>query len=858
MDKYHIYEEIGKGEFSQIFKGREKKKIEYVAIKRVDKSIMKKVVNEVQIIHKFDSPHILKFYDWYETRNNLWLIVEYCTGGDLASLLQQDHHLPEESIRIFGLDLLSGLKYLHQLGVLHCDLRPKNILIDEYGILKISDFKCARKIPKTWQNEESARHEEGQVLSYFSPELLRYPSLFSFASEVWALGCVLYQLRRGFLPFGDCSSLQMAEERTRTIEPVLNPVVFEQNARTKDSIPPFSAELADLLQWMLDKSPRERADWPSLCAHPFWGANALEPPALPQQPAFEDFLRATEEAGHDVGSVDQEEVIPNSEVEVDGKTEIVCREKSEKLPSPQTQPIGAPRTIPSTSLYPQEESVDPISLLAHPSDTMIRPIVDNKAIEVIDKPAVKPGALPYHQTSPAMTVEDVSRLTQAQLEGYLTQVYKHLTKTATSTSSSHLKSSATSQPSSAQLTDRYNILTHLLSLSSSVEVANIVLNTHFLPLLLKILRQQPSSSASKAALTSGGKGAGQLLAGSRVLSATCLALMLRYATLIQPPPSTSRTNKPAGKQKMSSTTSITTDASETLLGTLTQILKEAPLNGTSKPSALDIKLRRRVAAALGELLFYISSQEDNASEIEGTWNVSNSVLNSFARLLLDEEDEVILHYVAKTVENIFAQGAWEFRERLLYPELVAKLAWLSTRSTSLALQVTSASALSHCYIFLITSCTNAKEENGRLGSAAQSFISILSKVHDKCENAFPSFVAAMQDAEPRLQQAYINLLKAVLSTNRGLNAQVDALFRQTRRFLARSDQLLPVVLRMLEQGNTDAIKGKALLCAHLVRIVNLSAIDSDENLALSSKLGSDEHAVRETLCPGTASCSGNR
>eukprot|EP01039_Chlorochromonas_danica_P017696 gene17696-21138_t len=92
MEKYHIYEEIGKGNFSQVFKGREKKKIEYVAIKRIEKSEMPKIVAEVQVMHKLSHPHVLRFYDWYETRHNLWLILEYCTGGDLESILKQDGH----------------------------------------------------------------------------------------------------------------------------------------------------------------------------------------------------------------------------------------------------------------------------------------------------------------------------------------------------------------------------------------------------------------------------------------------------------------------------------------------------------------------------------------------------------------------------------------------------------------------------------------------------------------------------------------------------------------------------------------------------------------------------------------------
>ena len=61
-------------------------------------------------MHKMESPHMLRFHDWYETRNNLWLILEYCTGADLESLLKQDGHLPETSIRMFGLDMLAALK----------------------------------------------------------------------------------------------------------------------------------------------------------------------------------------------------------------------------------------------------------------------------------------------------------------------------------------------------------------------------------------------------------------------------------------------------------------------------------------------------------------------------------------------------------------------------------------------------------------------------------------------------------------------------------------------------------------------------------------------------------------------------
>lgn len=64
----------------------------------------------MNIMHRLNNAHMLKFHDWYETKNNLWLILEYCTGGNLESILQQDGHLPEHAIRIFGLDMVAALK----------------------------------------------------------------------------------------------------------------------------------------------------------------------------------------------------------------------------------------------------------------------------------------------------------------------------------------------------------------------------------------------------------------------------------------------------------------------------------------------------------------------------------------------------------------------------------------------------------------------------------------------------------------------------------------------------------------------------------------------------------------------------
>ena len=82
----------------------------------------------------------------YETSNHLWLILEYCVGGDLLSLLRQDVRLPETSIHDIGRDLLVSLQYLHASSVVFCDLKPSNILLDENGRIKLGGFGFSLKL----------------------------------------------------------------------------------------------------------------------------------------------------------------------------------------------------------------------------------------------------------------------------------------------------------------------------------------------------------------------------------------------------------------------------------------------------------------------------------------------------------------------------------------------------------------------------------------------------------------------------------------------------------------------------------------------------------------------------------------
>ncbi|KAG5403393.1 hypothetical protein IGI04_009512 [Brassica rapa subsp. trilocularis] len=272
MNQYHIYEAIGHGKCSTVYKGRKKKTIEYFACKSVDKSRKSKVLQEVRILHSLNHPNVLKFYAWYETSAHMWLVLEYCVGGDLRTLLQQDCKLPEDSVYGLAYDLVIALLFLHSKGITYCDLKPSNILLDENGHIKLCDFGLARKLDDITKSPSTGKRGTPY---YMAPELYEDGGVHSFASDLWALGCVLYECYTGKPPF-------VAREFTQLVKSIHS-----------DPTPPLpgnaSRSFANLIESLLIKDPAQRIQWADLCGHAFWKSK-INSVQLPPQPAFDNMI----------------------------------------------------------------------------------------------------------------------------------------------------------------------------------------------------------------------------------------------------------------------------------------------------------------------------------------------------------------------------------------------------------------------------------------------------------------------------------------------------------------------------------------------------------------------------------------
>jgi serine/threonine-protein kinase ULK4 len=227
---------------------------------------------QVRVIHNLDHPNILKFMNWYETSNHIWLIVEFCTGGDLMEMKMMDKAFPEYALKVFGRDIACGLQYLHSKGYVHCDLRPANLLVSGGGIVKIGDFASAQKTKEI--KPLGQRLAVRQVSCYLSPELFEEGGVFSYASDFWAIGCTLYELYTGAAPWIPTPGQTLHACLLETELPALPPTV--------------TAPFFDLLHQLLAKDPLERLDWDQLAGHPFW-KRPLERVPLAEQPAWSDY-----------------------------------------------------------------------------------------------------------------------------------------------------------------------------------------------------------------------------------------------------------------------------------------------------------------------------------------------------------------------------------------------------------------------------------------------------------------------------------------------------------------------------------------------------------------------------------------
>lgn len=216
---------LGEGSYSTVYLATDRQTLKEYAIKVLEKRhiIKEKKIKYVNIekntLNRLtEHPGIVRLYYTFQDETSLYYVLDLCNGGELLGVLKRTGTFDVDCTRYYGAQILDAIEYMHSRGVIHRDLKPENVLLDDQMHVKITDFGTARLLPDPRTNPDassdategldadSRNGDDGRAASfvgtaeYVSPELLTHKNACK-ASDLWAFGCIIYQLLAGRPPF---------------------------------------------------------------------------------------------------------------------------------------------------------------------------------------------------------------------------------------------------------------------------------------------------------------------------------------------------------------------------------------------------------------------------------------------------------------------------------------------------------------------------------------------------------------------------------------------------------------------------------------------------------------------------------
>ena len=320
VDNYHLIEVIGEGKASKVYIGIDDKNNQIVAVKRLPKKslnerLIKNLRRELNILHKLENPKIISLKNFKKTANNLYIILEYCNGGDLDTysknyISKNKRPLNEFYIQKIIQQIAPAIEYMHSNNIIHRDIKLENILInfDNYPNilksgklppkLKFEDMSLNKsftlKISDLGYAKDYVNDIEGSTLmgnpKYISPDILEQKGdikKYNTSTDLWSLGVITYELLTG-------TTLFIGNTPDEIIQNIKNKIYnIPKKLRT-------SVEIISFINGLLQYNPEKRLNWEQINSHPFLTKNVNDF-------TFIDLEMTTEEEqnvkGKDIGNL---------------------------------------------------------------------------------------------------------------------------------------------------------------------------------------------------------------------------------------------------------------------------------------------------------------------------------------------------------------------------------------------------------------------------------------------------------------------------------------------------------------------------------------------------------------------------
>ena len=248
---------IGKGGFGKVWKVEHKQTKQPYALKEmsklkiIDKKSIKSIKSELELLSNMESPYIVNMHYAFQDKENLYLVMDYLSGGDLRFHISRHKKFSEEQTRFFICGLILSLEYIHSNNIIHRDIKPENLVLEENGYVRVTDFGIAKKNTSTISVK--SRVETSGTPGYMSPEVMKSLN-HSFCADFFAVGVMGYEFMKGERPYNGKNRKEIKEKiMKKQVE-----IKFEELNEN------WSRESADFINKLLIREPENRLGYKNI------------------------------------------------------------------------------------------------------------------------------------------------------------------------------------------------------------------------------------------------------------------------------------------------------------------------------------------------------------------------------------------------------------------------------------------------------------------------------------------------------------------------------------------------------------------------------------------------------------------
>ena len=247
---YQLGDVLGVGTVGTVYRAIDQLTGRAVAIKILlpqvleDSQIARRFNREMSILEKLNHPHIVHYLTGGAADGRPYYVMELVNAGSLKDQLTIHGHLSWQQACCFGIQICSALQHAHNHGIIHRDLKPSNLFMDESENLKLGDFGIARD---THQLDLTDVGLAVGTYAYMSPEQICADTNLSDKTDLYALGCLLYEMVTGYQPYDGENFAKIFDQHLKSDPP-----------RIRDTVPHAPEELEELIMQLMAKHPAQR------------------------------------------------------------------------------------------------------------------------------------------------------------------------------------------------------------------------------------------------------------------------------------------------------------------------------------------------------------------------------------------------------------------------------------------------------------------------------------------------------------------------------------------------------------------------------------------------------------------------